>query len=488
MSDSKKTWEDRKNLVYQLEGRPPLRIAFPIGMQHIMAMFISNLTPVLVISGVVSTVTGNFIITPEQRTFMIQSSMIASGLSTMLQLYPIRIGKMQIGAGLPIVMGTSNGFIPSLTMIGAEYGLSVILGSVIAACLLEVVIAVNIKYVKKLFPPVVIGAVLMSFGLFLMPIGVRNFAGGSGAENAFRLQADLLAQGQEVPANVASMAANFASWQNLLMGTIVLLTIILMRRFAKGMWKVSAMFVGIMVGYLAAVILGQVNFAAIASAGIIAFPIPLRVMPEFHLVPIVSLLVMFVVTTVETIGDANGVTIGVFDREATAKETQGALFADVAGTFIAAFFSTFPNTSYGQNTGIVTVTKAVNKFCVFVGVCVLVLAGLSPKIGAFFSVMPASVLGGAVITVFSVMLINGMKMVSRAGFSERNILILAITFGVGYSVSLNTLLVDNLPPALSFIFRNPIIAVCMISMLLNLLFPPSAEEKAAMEAGSSSKG
>jgi len=478
MSDLKETPKNPKDLIYQLEGRPPLSVAFPIGMQHILAMFISNLAPVLVLAGVVSTITGNFIITPEQRTLMIQSSMLASGLSTMLQLYPVRIANVQIGAGLPIVMGTSSGFIPSLTIIGAEHGLSVILGSVIVACFLEVIIALNIKHVKKLFPPVVIGSVLMSFGLFLMPIGVRNFAGGTAAENAFRLQADLIARGQEVPAHVAAMASQFASWQNLLMGSIVLLTIILIRRFAKGTFKVSAMFIGIVVGYITAIILGQINFAPIAEAGIIAFPMPLRVMPEFYIIPILSLLIMFVVTTIETIGDTNGITIGVFDREATAKETQGALLADAAGTLIAAFFSTLPNTSYGQNTGIVATTKAVNKFCVFVGASVLVLAGLSPKIGTFFSIMPASVLGGAVITVFAVIMINGVKMIARAGFSERNILILAITFGVGYSISVNSLLVNNLPAALNFIFRNPIIAVCAISMLLNLLFPPTAEDKA----------
>ena len=405
--------------------------------------------------------------------------MIASGLSTMLQLYPIKIAGIQIGAGLPIVMGTSNGFIPALTIIGAEYGLSVIFGSVIVACLLEVFIALNVKYVKKVFPPIVIGAVLMAFGLSLMPIGVRNLAGGAGAENAFRIQSELIAGGHAVPDNIAILASQFASWQNIFMGGIVLLTILLVRRFARGILKVSAMVIGIAVGYITAIILGQVNFQPVVDAGLISLPVPFRIMPEFYVLPILSLLIMFVVTAVETIGDANGVTIGVFDREATPKETQGALLGDAAGTYIATIFGTFPNTSYGQNTGIVTTTKVVNKFCVFVGACVLVLAGLFPKLGAFFSVMPASVLGGAIVTVFAILMINGMKMIARAGFSERNVLILAITFGLGYSVSAYTIFVSNLPPALNFIFSNPIIAVCIVAMLLNFFFPESMENKTA---------
>jgi NCS2 family nucleobase:cation symporter-2 len=419
--------------------------------------------------------------TAEQRTLMIQSAMIASSLSTMLQLYPIKIGNIQIGAGLPIVMGTSNGFIPALTLIGAEYGLTVIIGSVIAACFLEIIIALNIKFVKKLFPPVVIGSVLMAFGLSLMPIGVRNFVGGAAAENAYRMQMNLIATGQEIPAHIAALASQFASPQNLILGGIVLLTILLIRRFAKGVLKVSAMVAGITVGYITAIIMGQINFAPIAAAGIISLPKPLWIMPEFHILPILSLLVMFIVTAIETIGDANGVTIGVFDREATAKETQGALLADAFGTMFAALIGTLPNTSYGQNTGIVTTTKVVNKFCVFVGACVLLLAGLCPKLGALFSVMPASVLGGAIITVFAVLMINGVKMIARAGFSERNVLIVALTFGLGYSVSAYSLLVSKLPSSLNFLFSSPLIAVCIVSMLLNILFPPTPEDKQKAE-------
>jgi NCS2 family nucleobase:cation symporter-2 len=190
---------------------------------------------------------------------------------------------------------------------------------------------------------------------------------------------------------------------------------------------------------------------------------------------------MVVVSSIETMGHVNGMTVAVWDRQAKDSETQGALLADFMGNIIAASFNTLPNTSFGQNIGMVSMSKVVNKFCIFITACVLILAGLSPKIGAVLSVMPSSVLGGAVITVFAMIMLNGIKMFSRAGFSERNVLIIALTFGVGYSIAGNRLLVENLPSALRVIFGNPTVAVCVISVLLNIIFPLPADEKKKLQ-------
>jgi NCS2 family nucleobase:cation symporter-2 len=340
-----------------------------------------------------------------------------------------------------------------------------------------------VKPLKKIFTPLVIGSVLMSIGLYLLPVGVTYFAGGAAAEGAYRTQATLVAQGLEVPANIAALASRYASWQNLVMGGAVFLVIVILQRFAKGLLKPSAMLIGIIVGYILAIILGQVNFAAVANAKVVAVPVPFSIRPEFRLLPIASMAIMVVVSGIETMGHVNGMTVAVFDREATTKETQGALLADFAGNLIAASFNTLPNTSFGQNIGIVSMTKVINRFCIFITAFVLILAGLSPKVGAVFSVMPSSVLGGAVITVFAMIMLNGIKMISRAGFSERNVLILALTFGVGYSIGNNRQLVENLPLALRFIFNNPTVAVCFFSIMLNLIFPLSAKEKAKAEGG-----
>ena len=465
-----------RSLIYQLDGRPKLQAAIPIGLQHVFAMFIGNLAPILVLSGLVSRSTGMPIITPEQRMLMIQCCMLASGLATILQLYPIKLGKIQFGSGLPIVMGTSFGFMPTLSSIGIEYGINVILGSVIAASFIEILMGLFIKQLRRFFSPIVIGSVLMSIGLYLLPVGVTYFAGGAAAENAYRTQQSLLSQGLEVPASISALASQFASWQNLVMGGVVFLVIVLIQRFTKGIMKASAIFIAIVAGYILAIVLGQVNFTAVMNTKIAAVPIPFSIRPEFQAGPILAMAIMVIVSGIETMGHVNGMTVAVWDRQAANNETQGALLADFAGNLIAASFNTLPNTSFGQNIGIVSMTKVVNKFCILITAIVLILAGLSPKIGAVLSVMPSSVLGGAVITVFAMIMLNGIKMIARAGFSERNILILSITFGVGYSIANNRLLVDNLPLVLRYIFINPTVAVCVVSMLLNFIFPTPQDD------------
>jgi len=455
---------DDRALIYQLDGRPSLRAAIPIGLQHVFAMFIGNLAPILVLSNVASLATGNAIITTEQRMIMLQCCMFASGVATIIQIYPIKIGTIQIGARLPIVMGTSFGFMPTLTSIGAEYGINVILGSIIAASLVEVFMGVFIKYIKKFFSPIVIGSVLMSIGLYLLPVGVTYFGGGSGA------------------------GPQFGSWQNLLMGSVVFLVIVLLQRLAKGTLKASAILIGIIVGYILAIILGQVDFTPVANAKVFALPLPFRegLIPSFRLLPILSMAIMVVVSGIETMGHVNGMTMAVWDRQAVDSETQGALLADGLGNIFSAIFGVLPNTSFGQNIGIVCITKVVNRFCILIAAIALILAGFSPKVGAVLSVMPNSVLGGAVITVFAMIMLNGIKMISKAGFSERNVFILALTFGVGYAIGNNARLVEKLPFVLNFIFKNPTVAVCVISMALNFLFPLSEEDKA--KAAEAAKG
>jgi NCS2 family nucleobase:cation symporter-2 len=365
--------------------------------------------------------------------------------------------------------------------LGAEFGINVVIGSIIAGSFVEVAMGLFIKPLKKFFPPLVIGAVLITIGLHLLPVGVQYFAGGAAAEANAITQANLIAQGREVPANVAALAAQYASWQNLLIGGTVFIIIIVLQRFAKGMLKISAILIGIIVGYLLAIILGQVNFSQVANAKLISIPIPFTIKPEFNMQAIIAMSAIYIVSGLETMGNINGITIAGFDREATIKETSGAVIADAAGSLIAASFNTLPNTAFGQNAGIVAMTKVVNKFCIFTGAAVLMLAGLFPVIGAVFSVMPSSVLGGAVVTVFAMIMLNGIKLCAKAGFTDRNLLILAVTFGVGYAVGENRTLVAHLPVVLRYIFNDSIVSVCVISVLLNLLFPLPLEERQRLQ-------
>jgi NCS2 family nucleobase:cation symporter-2 len=471
-----------RDLIYQLEGRPPLRIAFPLGLQHVLSMFIGNLAPVLVLSGLALASTGEMIVSPEQRMLMVQCCMFASGITTFFQLYPVKLGAYQIGAGLPIVMGTAFAFVPTMRTLGVSYGINVVLGATMLGGVVEIIMGFFIRPLKKFFPPLVIGSVLMTIGLHLLPVGVQYFAGGAAAEANAGIAAGLLAGGQAVPANVQALASQYASWQNLVIGGTVFLVILLLQRLGKGMLKISAILMGIVAGYLLAIILGQVNFQSVVNAKIISLPVPLSIRPEFKIEAILAMAAIYVVSGLETMGNINGITVAAFDREATVRETSGAVMADAAGSMFAALFNTLPNTAFGQNAGIVAMTKVVNKWCIATGAVVLILAGFVPKIGAVFAVMPPSVLGGAVVTVFAMIMLNGMKLVAKAGFSDRNLLILAITFGVGYAVGDDKLLVDHLPLALRYVFRDTTVAVCVISVILNLVFPPSEAEKAKLKA------
>jgi NCS2 family nucleobase:cation symporter-2 len=470
-----------RSLIYQLEGRPSLRIAFPLGLQHVLSMFIGNLAPVLVLAGIVNAATGEMIITPQERMLMVQCCMFASGVTTLIQLYPLKLGSYQIGAGLPIVMGTAFAFVPTLSTLGAGFGINIVLGSIIAGGVVEILMGFFIKPLKRFFPPLVIGAVLMTIGMHLLPVGVQYFAGGAAAEANAGIAENLIAQGGEVPANVAALAAKYASWQNLVIGFSVFIVILFLQRFGKGMLKISSILIGIATGYIIAIGLGEVDFSQAANAAYLSIPVPLSIKPEFRLDAILAIAAIYVVSGLETMGNINGITVAAFDREATTREMSGAVMADAAGSMFAALFNTLPNTAFGQNAGIVAMTRVVNKFCIATGAVVLILAGFIPKIGAFFAAMPYSVLGGAVVTVFAMIMLNGIKLIAKAGFSDRNLLILAITFGVAYAIGDNKLLVAHLPGWLRFVFKDTTVAVCIFSIALNLIFPPSEAEKAILK-------
>jgi NCS2 family nucleobase:cation symporter-2 len=473
---------DDRALVYQLEGRPRLQVALPLGLQHVLSMFIGNLAPVLILAGISGTVSGRPIITPEQRMLMIRCCMFASGVTTFLQLYPFRIGSYQIGAGLPIVMGTAFTFVPTMRTLGAAYGINAVLGATLVGGVVELLMGFFVRPLKRFFPPLVIGSVTVVIGLHLLPVGVQYFAGGAAAQAAAAQAAELAAQSRAIPPGIAALADSYASWQNLITGAAVFLVIMVLQRAGRGMWKISAILTGIMAGYALSIVLGQVDFTPVFNAEFIALPAPFAIRPEFRLEAIIGIAALYVVSGLETMGNINGITVAAFDREATARETSGAVMADAAGSMFAAFFNTLPNTAFGQNAGIVAMTKVVNKWCIACGAFILILAAFCPKIGAVFSVMPPSVLGGAVLTVFAMIMLNGIKLIARSGFSDRNVLVLAVTFGVGFAFSENKLLVSRLPLLLQYVFRDSIAAVCIVSVLVNLIFPAGKGEKEKLQA------
>ena len=328
-----------KKVIYQLDGRPKLTEAIPLGLQHVLAMFVGNVTPLIIISNVLN-------LDPQIKASLIQCAMFVSGLVTLIQCYPLG----PVGAKLPIVMGTSFGFVPAATAIGVKYGMSGILGACLIGAIFQVLVGgLVLKRIRKYFPPVVTGIVVLTMGIALLPTGVNYFAGGVGA-------------------------ADFASPSNLLLGTIVLITVIFFKQYTKGMLSISSVLIGLIVGYIVAIPMGKIDFSSLSQAALLSVPVPFQLGFEFHMDAIIAMIFVYMVSTVETIGDTTAIASSGLGREASEKEIVGAVLADGIGSLVGAIFSVLPNTSFGQNVGIVAMTKIVNRFVIATGAFILIIA------------------------------------------------------------------------------------------------------------------
>lgn len=426
--------------IYRLDGRVPLSRAIPLGIQHVLAMFLGNVSPLLIVCGLIDMDAG-------MKTMLIQNAMFIAGITTLIQLYPI----WKVGCKLPVVMGTSSGFIGTCKAIGVNYGYGAILGASLIGAIFEIFLGFFIKPLKKLFPPVVTSLVIMSIGLSLLPVGVNYFAGGSGS-------------------------ADYGNWKHLLVGTVVVLTIVFFKQFTKGFLSVSSILIGIIVGYILAICLGMVDFTQVAEASWISLPHLMPIAMDFNWQAIVAMLIMFVATAVETVGDISGIANGGLDREATDQELSGGVIADGFGSLLAAVFGVLPNTSFSQNVGLVAVTKVVNRFCIMTGAVFLILCGFIPKLSAILSVMPQSVLGGAAVIMFAMILVSGMRSLQREKLTGRNEIIISLALGLGVGIGMVPESLGLMPEWVSQIFaQNGIIMTFVIATVFNLILPKDKE-------------
>lgn len=437
------------NNIYNLNGKVPLFKAVPLGIQHILAMFLGNISPLLIVCGLID-------MDPVTKTILIQNAMFVAGVATIFQLYPV----WKIGSGLPVVMGTSSGFIGTAKSIATSTGYGSIIGASIIGALFEMVLGFFIKPLKKLFPPIVTSLVIISIGLSLLPVGVKYFGGNSG--------------GAGTP--------GFGDPKSLLVGTIVIVVIVVLMQFKKSFVSVAAILIGIIVGYIAAICLGMVDFTAVKEAAWISYPKPVMMIDSIgvNFVPsaIVAMLIMYVATTVETVGDISGIANGGLDREATDKELSGGVVADGFGSLIASAFGVLPNTSFSQNVGLVATTKVVNRFVILTGAIFLILMGFIPKLSALFTVMPQSVLGGAAVIMFAMIFVSGLQSLLRNKITSRDGLIIALAIGLGVGIGNVPEVLDQLPSWVGKIFaQNGIIMTFVIATVLNLVLPKDKEDK-----------
>lgn len=429
--------------IYKLDGRVPIGKAIPFGLQHILAMFVSNLAPITMIAGAAKVP-----VTGAELGMLLQNAMFAAGIATMIQLYPL----WKIGSRLPVVMGVSFTFVTVLSTISANYGYPAVIGAVLIGGLFEGTLGLSAKYWRKIISPIVAASVVTAIGFSLFTVGARSFGGG--------------------------YATDFGSVSNLLLGLITLATCLLWNMFAKGYLKQLSVLAGLIVGYIVAIFMGKVDLSMIMSGGIVALPHLLPIKPEFHAGAIMSACIIFLVSAAETIGDPSALVAGGLGREITGEEISGSLACDGYGSFISGLFGCPPVTSFSQNVGLVAMTKVVNRFTIMTGAVAMILAGLFPPIGNFFASLPQSVLGGCTIMMFGTILTSGMQMIANCGFTQRNITIvaMALSIGIGFTTTSESGIWAEFSPVVQSVFSANVVAVVfVVAIIMNLILPKNME-------------
>ena len=433
------------NNIYRLEGRVPIGKAIPFGLQHILAMFVSNLAPITIIAGASKTP-----LTPAQLGMLLQNAMFVAGIATMIQLYPI----WRIGSKLPVVMGVSFTFVTVLSTISANYGYPAVVGAVLVGGLFEGTLGLMAKYWRKIITPIVAASVVTAIGFSLFTVGARSFGGGYNDD--------------------------FGSAQNLILGTVTLAACLLWNIFAKGYLKQLSVLAGLVVGYILAITMGKVDLSMIMSGGIISLPHLMPFKPEFYPGAIISACIIFLVSAAETIGDTSALVAGGLNRKITGEEISGSLGCDGYGSVISGLFGCPPVTSFSQNVGLVNMTKVVNRFTIMTGAACMILAGLLPPVGNFFASLPDAVLGGCTIMMFGTILTSGIQMVADCGFSQRNITIAALylSIGIGFTTASEVGIWDIFPPMIQSVFSANVVAVVfVVSIILSLILPKDMDVK-----------
>ncbi len=440
-----KTLPKEKNVstsnIYQLDGRVPLGTAIPFGLQHVLAMFVANLTPITMIGAASG-------LDSAQIAVLLQNAMFVAGIATLIQLYPV----WRVGSRLPIVMGVSFTFVTILSYIGASYGYQTVVGSVLVGGLIEGTLGLLAKYWRRIITPVVAASVVTAIGYSLFTVGIRSFGGG--------------------------YTEDFGSAHNLILGTITLVTCLLFNILAKGYLKQLSVLAGLIVGYVAALLTGAVDLSQIFSGGFVSLPRPLPYMPEFHLGAIASTTIIFLVSAAETIGDSTAVVSGALGREIETREISGSIACDGYASAISGLFGCPPVTSFSQNVGLINMTGVVNRFTIMTGAACMILAGLLPPIGNFFASLPESVLGGCTLMMFGTILVSGIQMISKAGFSQRNVTIVALSLaiGIGFTSASETQIWSIFPQVIQDVFAaNCVAVVFVMSIVLSLILPKNME-------------
>ena len=426
--------------IYTLDGKVPLAKAVPFGLQHVLAMFVANIAPIMIVAGACG-------LSAQDVAQLIQTAMIVAGIGTLIQLFAV----WKIGSRLPIVMGISFTFVSVFCYVGPQYGYEALIGAIIVGGIIEGLLGFFDKYWRRIISPIVAASVVTAIGFSLLSVGANSFAGGVGS-------------------------ADFGSWQNWVLGTATLISCIAFNLLAKGHYKQLSVLFGLVVGYLIALGLGMVEFSALEGVKVLSVPRLLPYKPVFHLNAIISVVMIFLVSATETIGDTSALTATVLHRETTDEEISGSLACDGFVSALSALFGCLPITSFSQNIGLLAMTKVINRRTIATGAGIMILAGIFPAVGSILATLPEAVLGGCTIMMFGNIVLSGVQMIGDCGFTHRNITIAALSLSIGIGFTKVPEMFAIFPDLIRTIFaENCVAVVFLVAIFLNLVMPKEKE-------------
>lgn len=388
----------------------------------------------------------------SDQVILIQAALVVAAISTLIQLFPIGRGKLAIGSGLPVIMGVSFAYVPSMQAIAEGYGVATILGAQVVGGVVAIVMGLLVKQIRVFFPPLITGTVVFTIGLSLYPTAINYMAGGTGNED-------------------------YGSWQNWLVAFLTLAVVTVLNHFGKGIWKLASILIGIIVGYILSIPFGMVDFSSVGEAGIFQLPKFFHFGIHFEISACVAIGILFAINSIQAIGDYSATTIGAMDRTPKDEELQNGIVAYGITNIIGAVFGGLPTATYSQNVGIVTTTKVINRWVLGLAAVILGIAGLVPKFSAILTTIPQCVLGGATVSVFASIAMTGMKLVASAEMDYRNSSIVGLAAALGMGVSQATEALSTFPDWVTTIFgRSPVVLATLIAVLLNIILPKTRVE------------
>ena len=446
MSNSNSSVTQKHASVFELNGIPFFGQALPLALQHVVAMIVGCVTPSIIVAGVAGINAGD-------RVILIQAALFCSAISTLLQLFPfIKFRNFQLGSALPVILGISFAYVPSMQAIAGTYDIATILGAQVVGGVIAIIVGFCIKKIRVLFPPLVTGTVVFTIGLSLYPTAVNYMAGGTSSDH-------------------------YGSWQNWLVAFFTLAVVTGLNHFAKGFLKLASILIGIIAGYLLAIPFGLVDLSGVQSAGLFQLPQPLHFSISFEPSACVAIGLLFAINSIQAIGDFSATTSGSMNRMPEDKELQGGIIMYGISNILCAFFGGLPTATYSQNVGIVTTTKVINRCVLGLAAIILMIAGFVPKFSGLLTTIPQCVLGGATISVFASIAMTGIKLIFQQEMNFRNTSIVGLSVALGMGITQASASLASFPEWVTTVFgSSPVVVATLMAIILNVILPKEAEK------------